>query len=249
MQDQFKIERQPDKGQPLRRERGHRSQGRERKHRPAQQVDRQHRRRMTRLTPQQKVDGKRGNAEQAEHDDQRLTLGGSAQPQDQRSKSQCGQQRSQGIEMMIAARCMGQARQAEGDRDETQRHIDRKQPGPSGHRQDQRGNRRAERERNADHQGIQSNAAAHPRSRINHPDQCQVDAHDAAGSNALQGTRDGQFRQGAGASASQRCQRKKDQSAEKNATRPEQIAERSERQQGRHDRQLIGVDDPNRGGR
>ena len=81
---------------------------------------------------------------------------------------------------------------AEGERAETERNVDRKQIRPRPDRENAGCNRRSGGGRNRDHHRVDADPAAEHRPRIDMPDQRHVDAHDAGGTEPLQDARDRQ---------------------------------------------------------
>ncbi len=150
---------------------------------------------------------------------------------------------------MPALRGMRQRRHREAQREYTERHVDREQPRPRRDRQNQRRHRRPDRERHADDQRIGAKPATQPMRRVQIADQRGVDAHDRAGAQALHDARGGEQRQRRRHRAAERAQREQRDAADIDAPMSDDIAERGERQQRRDHRELICVDDPDRGGR
>ncbi len=122
----FKIKRQRHEGQALRGEGADRRQRGQGKQRAAEQIDRQHRRRVAALAPQQQreEDGGAGHLRQqgAQRDLVRAFAGG----QDQQAERADVVERGQAVDGVAGARRVRQRATSQPDGDHAQRHVDRK---------------------------------------------------------------------------------------------------------------------------
>ncbi len=160
-----------------------------------------------------------------------------------------GQRRADEVEAMGGPRRLRHRLQSDRNRQHADRNVDRKQPRPGAERQDAGGDRRAGRGCGGHHQRVVAKTAAHQAARIDEADQRAVDAHHAAGAKSLQRARHQQALERPRAGAGQRCQREQHQSGEINPLVADDLAERAERQQRRHQHDLVDIDDPDHVGR
>ena len=249
MQDGFEIERQRHEREPLRGERADGGQRGQREHGPAEQVDRQHRRRVPGLAADQQPAERECHRSSREHDRERPTLREFAEREDQRRERDHVEQRGHRIERMLAARRLRQRRNRDCKREHAERHVHREQPRPRGHRQDQRRDRRPHRERHADDERVEADAAPEPVRGKQAANQRDVDAHDRARAEALHDARGRQHRQRRRERTTERRQREHRQPGDIHALVTDDVAERCERQQRRDHRELVRVDDPHGRGR
>lgn len=171
---------------------------------------------------------------------------GAADAGDEQAEADGGEKRADEIKAMIGARRLRQHRKADADCDEAERDVDGEQPRPRTDRKDRRCNRGPEREGGGDHQRVVAEAAALHPAGIDEADQRGVDAHDAARTQALQRARDQQAIQRPGDGAEQRGDGEQHEAAEIDALVPDDLAQRAEWQQCRHQRDLVDVDHPDR---
>lgn len=249
MQDGFEIERQRHEREALRGERADGGQRGQREHGPAEQVDRQHRRRMPGLTADQQPAERECNRGRREHDGKRPALREFAEREDQRRKRDHVEQRGDRIEHVLAARRLRQRRNRHRECEHAERYVHREQPRPCGYRQDQRRNRRPHRERHADDERVEADAAPESMRGKQAADQRDVDAHDRARAEALHDARGRQHRQRRRERTTERRQREHRQPRDIHALVTDDVAERRERQQRRDHRKLVRVDDPHGRGR
>src|SRR5216684_634749 len=191
----LEVEGQRDEGEALDRERADRGGRGQREQRPAKQVDRQHRRWMIRLSSDQNPAKQRGGGKFDQHKSRRRVMRSTSDPQNEKAETTRGQQRAGKIEGMRCPRGTRQRLQADQDRDKPERNVDAEQPAPGPDRQNEGGDRRAKREGGRDHHRVVSKTPALQAPRKNETNQRRVDAHDAAGAEALQHARDQQARQ------------------------------------------------------
>ena len=109
--------------------------------------------------------------------------------------------------------------------------------------------RRPDRRRHRDDEGVEADAAAEQGPGIGEAHQRAVDREHAGGAEALPDPRDDQRRHVLRQRAGDRAEREDRQAPEIDAAIADALAERGERQQPHHHRELIGVDDPDRFGR
>ena len=138
-------------------------------------------------------------------------------------------------------------RESNRDRQCTDRHVDREQPGPWSNRQDAGGDGRSDRRCDRADRRVEPDATAEPAPRIDEAHQCAVDAHDAGRAEALDDARDGQSDQRIRQRAAQRCDGEYDQPVLIDAPIAIDVAKRGERQQRDRHRKLVGVHHPDRG--
>ncbi|MGY4458872.1 hypothetical protein ACVWYI_002832 [Bradyrhizobium sp. LB13.1] len=180
------------------------------------------------------------------HDHRREIMRGAADARDEQAEAGRRQDRAEKVKAVIGARRLRQHRKADADRDEAERDVDGEQPRPWADRENGGGNRRPEGEGGRDHQRVVTEAAAEHPAGIDEAHQRRVDAHDAAGAEPLQRARNQETVQRPRLRAEQRGDGEQDQAAEIDALVPDDLAERPERQQRRHQRDLIDVDHPDR---
>lgn len=242
----LEIERQRDEGEALHGEGADGGRRRQREHRPAEEVDRQHRRGMIGVTPRQDKAERERRDQLDGHDYRRQIMRGAADARDEQPEAEGREKRAEEIKAVIGARRLRQHCKADAGRDEAERDVDGEQPRPRTDREDRRRDRRPEGEGGGDHQRVVAEGAPQHPAGIDETHQRGVDAHDAAGAEALQGACDQQAVQRPRDRAEQRGDGKQDQAAEIDALVPDDLAERTKRQQRRHQRDLVDIDHPDR---
>src|ERR1700720_1998288 len=118
------------KSQALDRERADRGGRGQREQRPAKQVDRQHRRRMIRLSANENPAKQYGGGNFDQYDSGLRVMSRAADPQNEKAETACGQQRAGKIEGMRRSWRARQCLQADQDRNKAEGNVDGKQPAP-----------------------------------------------------------------------------------------------------------------------
>ena len=135
---------------------------------------------------------------------------------------------------------------AQQDGQQAERQIDGEKPWPRSDRQHAGGHGGPGSRRNGDDQRVDTHVPAEVTTGINDPDQRRIDARHGRSAESLHRARHRKLRERPRQHASQRGKRENDQAAEINLPITDQIAQRRKRQQRDDDRQLVGIDDPNR---
>src|SRR6202011_3390300 len=119
-QNVLEIKWQRDESQALDRERADRSGRGQREQRPAEQVDRQHRRRMIGLSADYTPAQHYRDSQLERHEFGPGVMRGAANPQHQKAETPCRQQRAEKIEGMSRSRGTRQRLQADQDRNQAE---------------------------------------------------------------------------------------------------------------------------------
>jgi hypothetical protein len=215
------------------------------KQRDAQEIDGEQRRRLRQLPQHQQRAGD-DRAHRLERDGQyRLAVARAVDGGDEKAEEHGVERGARDVEAAPRAR---DARQGAGrhQRHQSDRHVDGKEPGPRGDRQDPRGHRGAERGRHGDDDGIDADAASQHRARISEADQGAVDAEHGRGADALHDAGEREHEQRVRERAAQRGGRKAGEPRPIQPPIADDLAQRRERQQQNGDGELIGVDHPDR---
>jgi hypothetical protein len=117
---------------------------------------------------------------------------------------------------------------------------------PGGDRQDRRRDARATGRTNGHDHRYVADALTEPRLRINEPDERDVDAHDSRRAQALNHPREGEHGEIRRERAGERSHSKERKPPPIDAPVAQDVAERRQRQKRDGDRELEGVDDPDR---
>ncbi len=168
---------------------------------------------------------------------------------EEEAEGQRVQRRAGPVEPARRAVGIGQRAPGHHEVDDADRHVDREQPLPGADGENRRGDGRPDRGGDRHHQRVQPDTAAEQGLRIGEADQRAVDAEDPGGAEALRDPRGDQLRHGVGERAAERARGEDRQADEVDAAIADPLAERGAREQRDHDRELIGVDDPDRLGR
>ena len=134
------------------------------------------------------------------------------------------------------------------DGDHAQRHVDAEQPAPLRHGQHRRSDGGTESGAGGDYERVDADGAPEVTLWVGEAHQRTAHAHDAGGPEALDEARDTEDEQGGRVRARERGEREHCQSGLGDAPVAHDLSEGGQRQQYHQDRQLVGVDDPDRGG-
>ena len=143
----------------------------------------------------------------------------------------------------------GSERNAIANADDAERHVDREQPRPVGDREDAGRDTRPDGGRDRDHHRVVAERASQHAVRVDEPHQRGVDAHDPRCPQPLQHARRRQGEQAAGQRARERGDHEQREADPIDAPVADDLARRGQRQQRHRDRELVGVDHPDRAGR
>ena len=242
----LEVKRQGHDGQALRAERGDGGGQRKREHRPAQKIDRQQRRGELELPPDERdaARGADGDFNQRQRGDSPLT--DPVDAGDDESESERVEEHAQKIEAPGGARRCGQRPRRHHQSQDAKRHVDEKQPMPGGDRKDRRGDARASGHANGDHHRHVADPLAKPCVRIDEANERDADAHDSRRAQALNNARDGEHGECRRERAGERGDGEERKPPPIDAPVAEPVAKRGQRQKGYGDRELEGVDDPDR---
>ena len=138
---------------------------------------------------------------------------------------------------------------AEPDGRDADRNIDGEEPVPRRHRKNRGRERRPRHRGDGHHRGIDAHAAPQLVARVDDTDDRRIDTHHSRTAESLNHPHGDQHFQRAGKSAAYRREGEEDESADVDAAVADDIAQRRKTQQRNDDRQLIGIDHPDRIGR
>ena len=165
---------------------------------------------------------------------------------DDESESEHVEEHAQKIEAAGGARRRWQRPRRHDERNHADRHVDQKQPMPGGDRQDRRRDARASGRADGDHYRHVADPLAKPRVRIDEADERNVDAHDSRRAQALNHAREGEHGECRRERAGERSDSEERKPPPIDAPVAQDVAERRQRQKRDGDRELEGVDDPDR---
>ena len=231
----------------LRPERGDGRHERKREHRPAQKIDRQQRRGELELPPDERhAESRAPTAISISASQGRPALADSVDAGDDEPERERVENDAQKIEAPGGARRRWQRPRRHDERHHADRHVDQKQPMPGGDRKDRRRDARASGRANGDHHRHVADPLAKPRVRIDEPDERDVDAHDSRRAQALNDAREGEHGECRRERAGERSDGEEGKPPPIDAPVAQHVAERRQRQKRDGDRELEGVDDPDR---
>jgi hypothetical protein len=221
----LEVKRDRHEGQHLRHERADRGSDRQGEHRHAQQIDRQQRRGLQELAPDQHHPGDAGTREQQQRVEGRAIVTYVVDGDDEQTEEQGVEQRTRQVEAVRGARRAWQGARGE-QRGDADRHIRGKQARAIRDRQDGGGDGRSDGGRQGDDQGDQADALAEFGAWVDKAHQRDIDAHDPGRANALQRAHQGQGGERIGQRASQRSEREYYQPNTVDAAIADDLAER-----------------------
>ena len=145
---------------------------------------------------------------------------------------------------------LGLRKRTDGDQDgdHAQRHVDAEQPAPLRHGQHRRSDGGTEGGARGDDERVDADGAPEEALWVREAHQRTAHAHDAGGPQALDEARDTEDEQRGRPRAGERGEREHCQPGLGDAPVAHDLSEGGERQQYHQDRQLVGVDHPDRGG-
>ena len=176
-------------------------------------------------------------------------MAGGVNPQSQQAENGGAEGGACTIERILAPRKRRQNTAGNDEGKPADRHIHREQPGPAGDRENAGSDGGPGGKRNGHHQRIAANARCQVPAWVNTPQHGVGDPENAGAPNALREARKGEHGKAVRQRAGQRGGGKNDQANPKNPIMTMDVPQRAEHQKRHADRELIGVDDPDRAGR
>ncbi len=173
--------------------------------------------------------GKDRDAEFADTDQQRFAVTEAVDRGNAAAEREGTQRCALPVEGVAGARRMRQEAQAERQCGKTDREIDGKQIGPGRDRKNCRGHAGADGGGDRNHHGIEPDAAAELRARIDEAYQRGVDAHDAGRAKSLHDARHRQHQQSVRERAGERSDGEQHESGEVDTAIADDLAKRGER--------------------